>query len=224
MKRTFKTAALRIRPGFFAGAIHYHGSKADLIAVGLATAKQFPEEVGDRNIIEYTLHGRPAYCAKHEGGYNVGVENPQPKLCRRILAVTLADDAPPFVRDFPWGCIYYGTKAQLTNAGVVARKDWPTKAHAKRRDSMSSWDGSIARNDEEDRTIPSEVSGDDYPTTIPGDVRVRYEVEDLNIAARLEQAIAAALKVGPLSALQLSILRGIAPRPLSELLRVKARK
>lgn len=223
MKRTFKAAAIRIRPEFFSGAVQYNGSKADLIAVGLVTAKQCPEEQGDRYIIAYTLHGRLAHCAKHEDGYGVWVENPQPKLCKRILAVTLADDVPPFVRDYPWGCIYYGTRAQLTRSGVVGRKDWPTKARAKLRDGMT-WDGSIPRNDEEGRTIQSEVSGDEYPTAIPGDVRVRYETEDLNIGAKLEQAIAAALKVGPLSALQVSILRAVAPRPLSELLRVKARK
>lgn len=222
-KNAMKQIQATLYPDSAEPHVSYSGPRAALIAAGLVTAKQCPEEIGDRHILSYSLGGSLAFCAKHEGYWSVRVNDPQPAVCKRVLRVTLDKNAPPFVQDYLWGCIYTGTKAQLLRCGVIDPKDWPSKKKAKLRDSIGA-DSSISRKDN-DRSCSAEVSGDFYPTnTTPGDVRVHYEAWDFDVSTRIEEAISAAQKVGPLSALQITIIRSAAQKPLSELLRVESRK
>src|SRR5437762_1707367 len=50
-------------------------------------------------------------------GRNVTQKQDHPK--------TLPPVAPLRVRDYPWGCIYQGTKPQIIGAGIVRFEAWP---------------------------------------------------------------------------------------------------
>lgn len=67
----------------------YQGSKADIVASGLAKAEQCPTEQGDEYTIAYKLDGKEVTCSHQNCGhgpeYWVSVDDPQPNTCKSIL-------------------------------------------------------------------------------------------------------------------------------------------